>query len=507
VNNKIVSFRDLIKISSLKRKQNKKIVLCHGVFDLLHIGHIKHFEEAKTYGDILIVTITPDKFVVKGPNRPAFSTNLRLEALQALECVDYVSVNKWATASQTIKSIKPNIYCKGPDYKKRENDITKKIYEEEVAVKSIKGKIKFTNTQSFSSSNLLNNFLQIHSDQQRKYLSNISKKFSFTDIKKIFSDFFSIRVLVIGEAIIDKYVFCEALGKSGKEPILALREIKTEQYYGGSLAISNHLSNFCKSLKLFTMIGQKREYQKDIIKNKAKNISINFFYKSNSPTIVKKRFVDSINKNKILGVYEINDELINIKQQNNIQTHLNKLKGKIDHIIISDYGHGFISERIAKKIIGICKSVSLSAQLNAANLGMHTINKYKKIETLVINEMELRQEMKDRNSLIKKLMKKLTKNIKIKNLIVTRGKNGSILYDKINNEFIECPAFASSVVDKVGAGDAMLSVISIALNIGLDKRLSLLLGSLAAAQSVESMGNSLFVDKNKMLKVIESLIK
>ena len=101
--NKIVSFENLIKISKLKRSRNKKIVLCHGVFDLLHIGHIKHLQEAKTFGDILIVTITPDKFVQKGPNRPAFNSQLRLEALQALECIDYVSINKWMTATDTIK--------------------------------------------------------------------------------------------------------------------------------------------------------------------------------------------------------------------------------------------------------------------------------------------------------------------------------------------------------------------------------------------------------------------
>ena len=313
--NKILSFQNLIKISKLKRNQNKKIVLCHGVFDLLHIGHIKHFEEAKNFGDLLIVTITPDKFINKGPNRPAFNTNLRLEALQALECIDYVSVNKWATATQTIKLLKPDVYCKGPDYKKKDNDITKKIYEEEKAIKSVNGSIKFTNAINFSSSNLLNNFIKIHTNQQSRYLNYITKKFSFHDIKNLISKLFAIKVLVIGETILDKYVFCETLGKSGKEPILALRELKTETYYGGSIAISNHLSNFCKSIKLFTMIGQKKEYKNDIIKNKAKNISINFFYKRNSPTIVKERFVDLINKNKILGVYKINDELINVKQQ------------------------------------------------------------------------------------------------------------------------------------------------------------------------------------------------
>ena len=505
--NKIVSFENLIKISKLKRSRNKKIVLCHGVFDLLHIGHIKHLQAAKTFGDILIVTITPDKFVQKGPNRPAFNSQLRLEALQALECIDYVSINKWMTATDTIKLLKPHIYCKGPDYKKKENDVTKKIYDEEKAINSIKGSIKFTSDISYSSSNLLNNFFNIYTDKQKKYLKEISKKLSFKDIKKSMSKLQSIKVLILGETIIDKYVFCETLGKSGKEPMLVLREIKTEEYYGGAVAIANHLSNFCKSINLFTIIGEKKEYQKKIIKNVARNVMLTFFYKDNSPTIVKKRFLDIINNNKILGVYEINDELININHQIKIEKQLKKLKNKIDLIIVSDYGHGFLSKKTAKTVATISNSVALNAQVNAANLGLHTINNYKNLETAVINEMELRQEMKDRNSEIKLLIKKLANKMKIKNFIITRGKNGLIYYDRMKNNYIKCPAFASDIVDKIGAGDAMLSILSLAFKAGLDKHLSLLLGSLAAAQSVESMGNSISVDKDKILKVIQNLIK
>ena len=103
----------------------------------LHVGHIKHFEEAKTFGDILVVSITPDEFVNKGPGRPAFSTSLRLESLSALESVDYVVANKWPTAEEIIKIIQPNVYCKGPDYKNHSDDITGKIKDEEDAVKSI----------------------------------------------------------------------------------------------------------------------------------------------------------------------------------------------------------------------------------------------------------------------------------------------------------------------------------------------------------------------------------
>ena len=154
--NKIQNLENLQTLSAELRAKGKKVVHCHGVFDLLHVGHIKHFKEAKTFGDILIVSITPDEFVHKGPGRPAFSTSLRLEALSALESVDYVVANKWPTAEEIIKIIQPNFYCKGPDYKNHSEDLTGKIVEEEFAVKSFGGEIKYTDDITFSSSSLLN---------------------------------------------------------------------------------------------------------------------------------------------------------------------------------------------------------------------------------------------------------------------------------------------------------------------------------------------------------------
>ena len=122
-----------------KVKKSKKIVHCHGVFDLLHIGHIKYFQEAKSFGDILIVTITPDRYVNKGPNRPAFKENHRSEAIAALDIVDYVVINEWPTAIEAIKIIKPDFYIKGPDYKDYTKDVTGNIKLEEDAVKSVGG--------------------------------------------------------------------------------------------------------------------------------------------------------------------------------------------------------------------------------------------------------------------------------------------------------------------------------------------------------------------------------
>ena len=114
--NKIIKLEKLIKKIKDFKKIKKIVVQCHGTFDLLHIGHIKHLEKAKKLGDILVVTVTPDEYVNKGPNRPAFNSTLRMQAISALKCVDYVSLNKWPSAEKTIKILKPNIYCKGIDY-------------------------------------------------------------------------------------------------------------------------------------------------------------------------------------------------------------------------------------------------------------------------------------------------------------------------------------------------------------------------------------------------------
>ena len=164
-------------------------MLCHGVFDLLHIGHIKHFQEAKKNGDILIVSITPDKYVNKGPGRPAFNEKLRLESIAALDSVDFVVLNSTATAINPIIKLKPNIYCKGKDYKIYDDDISGEIKNEIKAIKKIKGKIVFTDTEKFSSSELINKFGGIHSKDQKILLNKIKKKYNFKQIKKFIEKF------------------------------------------------------------------------------------------------------------------------------------------------------------------------------------------------------------------------------------------------------------------------------------------------------------------------------
>jgi len=504
---KILNFKDLQEKIKILKKRKKKIVLCHGVFDLLHVGHIKHLKKAKELGDKLIVTLTSDKHVNKGPGRPVFNQTLRSESIAAIDSVDYVVINDTPTAVSPIKIIRPNIYCKGKDYKNSSDDITGEIKNETKEIKKIKGKIVFTEEMTFSSSRLINRSTDFFSPEQKKNINRISKKSNFKKIKQIIENFNKLKILVIGETIIDQYNFCEAVGKSGKEPMLVLKEVKRDQYLGGVLNIARNLTQFSNKITVLSMIGEKKDYLKDINKNLPKNIKAKFIYKENSPTIVKKRYVDSLSQSKVIGIYNINDEILNRKDEATFNKLLKKEIKKHDLVIVSDYGHGLISKNSAKLICKNSKFLALNVQVNASNIGYHTIRNYKNFNTLIINEKEIRHEIRDKASKLEILMRNLAKEKNIMNLIVTTGSSGSILYNKRNNKFYYADAYAHKIVDKIGAGDTMLSLIGPCLKSNVDSDITLLISSLAAAQSVETIGNKYTIGKIKILKTLENFLK
>ena len=217
----------------------------------MHLGHIEHFKSAKKFGDYLIVSITQDKFIKKGPGRPLFNHQQRMEFLKNIKVIDEVILSKTESSIDTINFVKPDFYVKGPDYKDYSKDKLKIILEE-IAVKN-NGKIKFTNDETFSSSNILNNSNFIFNDEQRDFIKKL-KKFNYKQVSKILNSFRKLNVLVIGELIIDKYSFGDVIGKSGKEPHLVLKENFTEYYLGGSAAIARHLSTFVNEVESFLLL-------------------------------------------------------------------------------------------------------------------------------------------------------------------------------------------------------------------------------------------------------------
>ena len=214
----------------MNKRINKKfkIGLAHGVFDILHIGHIEYFKKAKTYCDKLLVSVTEDKFVNKGPNRPAFKISERVKMLKSIKYIDQVIVSKKPTSVDIIKRFKPDIYIKGKDYEDLVLNPNKNLKLEMDAIKKSNGKFLIIDTKLKSSSKILNeNFNYLDSDV-RSFLKNIDKeKFSIKLKDELFKTHKK-KILVIGEPIIDIHCNVKVLGKSQKSNVVSTNFVKNE---------------------------------------------------------------------------------------------------------------------------------------------------------------------------------------------------------------------------------------------------------------------------------------
>ena len=359
------------------------------------------------------------------------------------------------------------------------------------------------NLSYFKDKNNLQNFNQ----ECKNYISLIRKNFR---LNQIIQNFFRIkkkRVLVIGETIIDKYITTETIGKSGKESMLVLKPKKEIKFLGGAAYIANLCSSFIKDIKIISFLGKENTEKKFILKNLNKNIKYNFLLKKNSPTINKLRYLDDYKKTKIIGVYDLNDDLISKNEEKKFLASIKKNINRYDIILVGDYGHGIITEKIRKLILKNSDKVFLNTQINSFNRGYHTVFKYKKVNTLVINEYELRYELRDKHTEISKLAKILSKKISAKNIIVTRGIYGSVLINRKNNLVISCPAFYQNNIDTVGAGDTFFGICGMAIGSKVDNKISMLLGAITAGFAVEQIVNKFYYNFQTLKKHLTHIFK
>jgi rfaE bifunctional protein kinase chain/domain/rfaE bifunctional protein nucleotidyltransferase chain/domain len=503
---KVCNLADLAKRLATFKERGKIIVHCHGVFDLLHIGHIRHFARARKYGDILVVTLTPDQYVNKGPHRPAFSQELRAEAIAALDCVDYVAINRWPTATEAIEHLKPDFYVKGSDYRIAETDQTGGIVHEERAVKAVGGQLVFTDDITFSSSSLINRHLPIFPPSVKQYLSNFAARYSADRVLGHLEGIKSLKALVVGEAIIDEYQYCEAIGKSSKEPTLAVKHSVTERFAGGALAIANHLAGFCDRVGLITFLGADEAHRQFVRDKLNATIAASLLSRDQGPTILKRRFIESYFFTKMFEVYELDDRPLNHAENRRLREVLHPQLSEYDVVIVADFGHGMMTPEAIDLVTNRAGLLAVNAQSNAANLGYHTITKYPRADYVCLTEGELRLVARDRQSDLKAAIESLTPKLGASHVAVTRGNKGCICYCP-NEGFFEVPAFAGEVVDRVGAGDAFLSITSMCAASGVPAEVIGFIGNAVGAQAVAIVGNRTPIQRVALYKHIESLLK
>ncbi len=503
---KLVSLKELEGIVQGLKVKDKTIVHCHGVFDLMHPGHIKHLEAAKSEGDVLVVTLTQDKYVGKGPGRPVFNQYLRAESLAALECVDYVALNEWQTAVKTIKKIKPDVYAKGSDYAAPEMDITGGISPEREAIESIGGRIHFTDEITFSSSQLLNKFFDVYPDGSKGFIQDFRSRFSSTEIIDRLKAVRKLKILVIGDTIIDDYLYCIPLGKSPKESIVSTKHVSEERFAGGVLACANHVAGFCESVDLVTCLGTMDSRENYILDHIKPNITPRFFYRDDSCTIVKRRFVDPAFLTKLFEVSSLEDRPLPDAISLEICDYLSKVAATYDLIIVTDYGHGFIDRNIIKVLCEKAKFLAVNTQTNSANAGFNLITKYPRADYTCIDEPEIRLAAHAKHGEIREIIPNIANKIKSNHMAVTRGHLGSITYDG-KGSFYDIPVLSTRVVDRVGAGDAFLSITSPMVALGCPMDLVGFVGNAVGAIAVGIVCNRSSIEPVSLYKFITTILK
>ncbi|HSX38026.1 MAG TPA: PfkB family carbohydrate kinase [Chlamydiales bacterium] len=508
VQSKIKSFAELSESLEKDRLNGLKIVQCHGVFDLLHPGHIRHFKIAKEQGDKLVVSLTPDRFVNKGPGRPVFTESLRLESIAALVSVDYVVLNDAPDAISAISKIRPVLYVKGSEYSNHADDVTGKIAEEVRAVEAVGGQIFYTDDIVFSSSSLLNRYFENTSPEMTRFLTALKKEYTSDEIIRKIESLADLNVLVIGDAIIDEYQYTEPMGQSGKGLHMVARCLDKEVFLGGSLIVANHVAQFASNVTLVTALGRKCPYLNFIRQSLDPKVKTEFTFLEEVTTLIKKRYVlkDGKTLSKLFETYSGQEEPLNFHQTDAIVDFLRARGREFDLVVSCDFGNGFTNPQLRDAISDVHSFLALNTQTNGGNRGYNVVTNYRRADYISLNEPELRLSAHDKSSSLEGIAADICQIMECNHLSITRGVNGVMCYSS-NGTSLHLPAFATNSIDRIGAGDSYLSLSSLCMAKKYPPILAGFVGSVAAAMSVQMIGNQESIKKAALCKFLIRLLK
>jgi rfaE bifunctional protein nucleotidyltransferase chain/domain len=503
---KVVAFEQLKDIR--KKHPGKKIIHCHGVFDVLHFGHLAYLNSAKSMGDILVITVTIDKFVNKGPGRPYFTGPVRANMLASLEVVDYVSLSPYPTAVPVITELKPDYYVKGPDYKAKGNDVTGAILEEERAVNEAGGELAFTEDVQHSSSTLINKFFTQWSENQQLAIETVKKIGGYAAIEEALDRLSKIEVCVMGEPIVDTYVYCEPQALSSKSPSISAKYLYEEDYGGGSIAIANHLASFVKKASLLTTYGGE-EFMTNLFKEKVDSrVELIARQLNGVPTPRKTRYIEPNNSQRFFEVTNLRSDQWTMHSPKEFLSDLMKMDGQDRNFIVADFGHGLVEGQVLSALGDLRGFIGLNVQTNSSNFGFNLFTKHRKFDFLAIDSREARLACHDRFSPALALARKIRADVGQKSaLAITLGHDGSCYFPKGSSEEQMCPAFTDKVIDATGAGDAFFGLVSLLVRVDCKPELVSFLGNVFAGLKTKIIGNKSSVSKTALLKTCEAILK
>jgi len=443
----------------------ERVVLCHGVFDLLHLGHIRHLQQAKSWGDKLIVSVTADEHVNKGMGRPHFTAEQRVEALKALECVDEAFINYDKDPCAALRRTTPSIYVKGIDYTAGE-------LPEAATCAELGIEIKITDTDKWSSSRLINS--EKFPQETCDYLQRAREAGFLPRILSAFEAADKFKIAFVGETILDEYRYVSGLGKPAKENIIATygNPEDGEQFYGGIVAASKH--------------GEWADHDH-----------------YTTGLVCKVRYVDRDFNRKLFEVYEQKELDLNAQRRQEFNIVLQRAVDESDVVVMLDFGHGLM-RKAERKIVQSAKFLALNSQSNAGNHGYNPVTLYSRADFVCIDDPEARLAVAMASDPIDHVVSSLSERIDCRKFLITHGRNGSFFY---GDRYGHAPVLSANAVDTMGAGDAVIAVTGPLLAAGLGLEEAALVGNVVGAIKVSILGHRRHVNRQEIVQTLESLLK
>ena len=491
------------------RQSGELLVQCHGVFDLLHPGHIGHLQGARALGDRLVVSVTADDYVASGPGRPVFPQKLRMDALGALEAVDYVVLSEQPTAVGIIDAIKPDIYCKGGDHAS-EGDVNHDLRREAAAVERHGGEVRYLGGVLYSSTKLLNQHLDVLPAGVREYAQDLSNRHDLNEIHRVLNSMASLKVLVVGDIIIDEYVRCQVLGVTVKDHVPSVRHQSVERHWGGSYAVARHLASCCGAVTLASITGEHEDLAGPTSPESGAPVERLFTSAHRAQTVIKRRYVmENPVRDELDKVFSVNylteSGAIDPASRGQFHERLATVVNGHDLVVIADYGHGVIDAETMALLQERAPYLALTCQTNSANFGYNPITKYRHANTFCLDENELSVAFRDRESEKRALLARLREHLDANVGWLTLGASGAMSIDRSEVPQL-APALTVHVRDTIGAGDAFFALASLCACLGEPTEIGSFLGNVAGAYAVNVTGNAKPVEKSELLKFASTIL-
>ena len=491
--NKIITDIDKLRdyAESLKA-ENKKISLCHGHFNVIHPGHLRFLEYAKKNSDILIVAIWGDDKIDRDVADKFYKTDIRARGVASLEFVNKVFIFSGIDIIQLLETVKPQKLVMGEEFSNRLNELKNEIG----TVEKHGGKVVFSSGDSsiLSSAELLDRSVSdIKLDRLSAFL-NILSKYNITvnRLNEIIDNFKKVRLLVVGDTIVDSYVACDAMGMSSEAPVIVLKEIDHKEYVGGAAVVARHANSFGCECCFVSVVGN--DFNSGLVRNSLSEEGIKFRLISDDqrPTTFKIRYMAG--PQKLLRVSRLVEQHIDQEKEKEIIDYIESSIDNLDGIIVSDFSYGILTPAILDYISALALKNKLKIfgdSQTSSQIG--DILKFMNYFLIKPTEKEARIALDDKYNGLEKLGNDLVKKTGVKNAVISLGPEGFISFMPTENDrFIKTqhfPALNPYPIDVVGAGDSMLASFAVSSCAGADLIEASAISAVVSSIAVGKMGN------------------